>query len=252
MSLAMYAAPFDNDMMEVNETPIHRKRNQNQRTQKRYPKDVGESPNNSDRVNSILKTIHNLPEFDDLTNFSPPPPPISAGVEQTKMRDSVEQNGGNGNSSASASASVSPYASNQLLSNNQGMDDEYSKLYSSLQESTFTQGTDYLKNLIRSNPNVMKEGFVGQNAGDRFMPNYSAMNLGVANDASSVKQNNNQVPLDKYDLLMKKLNYMITLLEQQQDEKTGHVTEEVILYSFLGIFIIFIVDSFARVGKYVR
>jgi hypothetical protein len=26
----------------------------------------------------------------------------------------------------------------------------------------------------------------------------------------------------------------------------------VILYSFLGIFIIFIVDSFARVGKYVR
>ena len=98
----------------------------------------------------------------------------------------------------------------------------------------------------------MKEGFVGQNAGDRFMPNYSAMNQGVANDASSIKQNNNQVPLDKYDLLMKKLNYMITLLEQQQDEKTGHVTEEVILYSFLGIFIIFIVDSFARVGKYVR
>jgi high-affinity K+ transport system ATPase subunit B len=51
---------------------------------------------------------------------------------------------------------------------------------------------------------------------------------------------------------MKKLNYMITLLEQQQDEKTGNTTEEVILYSFLGIFIIFIVDSFARVGKYVR
>jgi hypothetical protein len=28
--------------------------------------------------------------------------------------------------------------------------------------------------------------------------------------------------------------------------------EEVILYSFLGVFIIFIVDSFARVGKYTR
>jgi hypothetical protein len=45
---------------------------------------------------------------------------------------------------------------------------------------------------------------------------------------------------------------MITLLEDQQDEKTNNVTEEVVLYSFLGIFIIFIVDSFVRVGKYVR
>ena len=52
--------------------------------------------------------------------------------------------------------------------------------------------------------------------------------------------------------LLRKLNYMIHLLEEQQDEKTGHVTEEVILYSFLGVFMIFIIDSFARAGKYVR
>ena len=51
---------------------------------------------------------------------------------------------------------------------------------------------------------------------------------------------------------MRKLNYMIALLEAGQDERTGHVTEEVLLYSFLGIFIIFVVDSFARAGKYVR
>ena len=54
------------------------------------------------------------------------------------------------------------------------------------------------------------------------------------------------------DVLLQKLNYMIHLLEEQQDEKTNNVTEEVILYSFLGIFIIFVCDSFARVGKYVR
>ena len=54
------------------------------------------------------------------------------------------------------------------------------------------------------------------------------------------------------DQLLDKLNYMIHLLEEQKDEKTGHVIEEVILYSFLGIFIIFIVDSFARAGKYTR
>jgi hypothetical protein len=54
------------------------------------------------------------------------------------------------------------------------------------------------------------------------------------------------------DQLLEKLNYMIYLLEEQKDEKTGHVMEEVILYSFLGVFIIFIIDSFARAGKYTR
>ena len=54
------------------------------------------------------------------------------------------------------------------------------------------------------------------------------------------------------NILTQKLNYMINLLEERQDERTNNVTEEVVLYSFLGIFIIFIVDSFARVGKYVR
>ena len=52
--------------------------------------------------------------------------------------------------------------------------------------------------------------------------------------------------------LMKKLNYMIHLLEEQHDEKTENVTEELILYLFLGVFVIFVVDSFARAGKYTR
>ena len=54
------------------------------------------------------------------------------------------------------------------------------------------------------------------------------------------------------DNLITKLNYVIHLLEEQQDQKTGSVTEEIILYAFLGVFIIFIIDSFARAGKYVR
>lgn len=49
-----------------------------------------------------------------------------------------------------------------------------------------------------------------------------------------------------------KMNYMIHMLETQKDIKTGHVTEELVLYSFVGVFVIFVVDSFARAGKYVR
>tara|TARA_Y100000996_G_scaffold175102_1_gene136197 strand:+ start:109 stop:735 length:627 start_codon:yes stop_codon:yes gene_type:complete len=54
------------------------------------------------------------------------------------------------------------------------------------------------------------------------------------------------------DTLMEKLNYVIHLLEEQKDEKTDHVTEEVVLYCFLGVFVIFVTDSFARAGKYAR
>lgn len=57
-------------------------------------------------------------------------------------------------------------------------------------------------------------------------------------------------PLDAK--LLEKINYMIYLLEQQHNEKTSNITEEFILYTFLGVFIIFIVDSFARAGKYIR
>ena len=54
------------------------------------------------------------------------------------------------------------------------------------------------------------------------------------------------------DNLMKKLNYMIHLLEETKEEKTNNVTEELVLYIFLGVFVIFTVDSFARAGKYIR
>ena len=51
---------------------------------------------------------------------------------------------------------------------------------------------------------------------------------------------------------MKKLNYVVHMLEEQQDEKTQSITEEIILYTFLGIFVIFVVDSFSKVTKYKR
>jgi hypothetical protein len=61
--------------------------------------------------------------------------------------------------------------------------------------------------------------------------------------------------VDKFgnnDKLLEKINYMIHLLEQQQHEKTENIAEEFILYSFLGIFIIYVVDGFSRSGKYIR
>jgi len=52
--------------------------------------------------------------------------------------------------------------------------------------------------------------------------------------------------------LTEKLNYMIYLLEEQRDEKTGQITEELILYVFLGIFTLFVLDTFVKHGRYTR
>jgi len=80
-------------------------------------------------------------------------------------------------------------------------------------------------------PNTYSKDYYKQ-----YVPYYNQMSQGTGNK----------------DQLLEKLNYMIHLLEEQKDEKTGHIMEELILYSFLGVFMIFIVDSFARAGKYVR
>lgn len=62
----------------------------------------------------------------------------------------------------------------------------------------------------------------------------------------------NQPTFQNKDELMKKLNYLIHLMEENKDEPNKNVTEELVLYMFLGVFTIFVIDSFARAGKYTR
>lgn len=52
--------------------------------------------------------------------------------------------------------------------------------------------------------------------------------------------------------LLKKLDSILFLLEEQKEEQTHLITEELILYVFLGVFVIYVLDSFVRAGKYVR
>lgn len=53
----------------------------------------------------------------------------------------------------------------------------------------------------------------------------------------------------QYEKLMEKMNYIIHILEEQQHERTENFTEEITIFAFLGIFIIFVCDCFARSGK---
>lgn len=91
---------------------------------------------------------------------------------------------------------------------------------------------DYYKQFVIPKTNSMNS---------QYMASYNNMTTTPALASNSDPNN-----------LMKKLNYMIHLLEEQQDEKTENVTEELVLYLFLGVFVIFVCDSFARAGKYKR
>ena len=104
---------------------------------------------------------------------------------------------------------------------------------------------------------VQVEGFAdgspgpgGPATGHSYLPYYTATadGTGIAAQSNSL----HETDAARRDELLKKLDYMIHLLEEQHEERTGHVAEEVVLYSFLGVFVIFVVDSFARAGKYVR
>jgi hypothetical protein len=213
MSLAMYAAPFDNENIQINndnDTPIARKRQANNRTQKRIPKEN----NYSEKVNSVLQSIHNLPEQSSssgLADFNPIPPPTSVGVEQTRIRENINEDTNTNNYSLDVNPSNSSFSS------------------PSSQEDYYKRFMPNYETMYKNSPHNVP-----------YYPNYNANN-GYQTTMSG-----------ENSLLLDKLNYMIHLLEEQQDERTGNVTEEVVLYCFLGIFIIFIVDSFVRVGKYVR
>ena len=54
------------------------------------------------------------------------------------------------------------------------------------------------------------------------------------------------------DELLNKLNYIINMFEEQREIKTNQKNEEVVLYCFLGIFVIYVLDSFVYIGKYKR
>ena len=236
MSLAMTAASIDNDMdnnilNQQTDSIINKKRNSNNhnKTQKRIP----QTDFNHEKVNSVLESIHNrLPDSDDessnynpngqnasakhsenFTPLNPLAPPISVGNEKTKM---------------------APYNTNKK----EGMTnlvpqpaDNYDLDLQELQSAYMNdaQVRDYYK---------------------KMMPTYNEKNNSM--NHHHYPQNNNYLENTTNQVLADKLNYVINLLEEQQDQRTNNVTEEVVLYSFLGVFIIFVVDSFARAGKYVR
>ena len=83
---------------------------------------------------------------------------------------------------------------------------------------------------------------------------YSNYNQSYKNSLSNLKSSTARSEQTHIidDKLMEKINYMVHMLEGLEGEKTDNIMEEFILYTFLGVFVIFVLDSFSRTAKYTR
>ena len=223
MSLAMYAASI-NDHSNITMSSNHSEDSDNilnqkrhKRTQRKYPKI--EQFDNA-KVTSVLQRIHENTEDDEedaKDTFDPPPKPISSGVEKT-IRESFSQNN---DSSSFLGKAPKPH-------------------------------TDKRDDLELNDLNNYGDHTSNEMYYKKIMPGYEAQ---MQQQNQSYNPNPAPSPATTYnepDVLLRKINYMISLLEEKQDEKTNNITEEVILYSFLGIFIIFLTDTFFRAGSKYR
>lgn len=231
MSLVLSAAPFDNENTYTQQ--IKKKGPSHNKTQKKMP---AHKIVDQDKVNNVLQSIHNTSnDMDDdmeMGDFHPPAQPISSGVEKTldvKENPNMKYPAG---SSANAEENNDPQLDMHDVDSNyksQNEVDEYYKQY------VPNYHADMKNQMQKQNPHGDGNG-VNRPYYSHYQPQHMPSVTG-GSDSS---------------VLLEKLNYMIHLLEEQQEEKSNSVAEEVILYSFLGIFVIFLVDSFTRVGKYKR
>jgi hypothetical protein len=238
MSLAMFAASIDDNSnitlpnnSDNSDNIINQKRHK--RTQRKYPKIENFD---TQKVNSVLQQIHNNTEEDDddKGEFKLLPPPQSMGVSKTIPN----QGWPSANSDNSNQDKQESFAGMDFPLGNKYVGKTPSPIY------------DNGYNLDLNDYNNYGDSKSVEEYYKRVLPGYQNQVNRPHYSLNQMHQEQQEIP--SQDILLKKINYMISLLEDKQDEKTDNVTEEVILYSFLGIFIIFIADTFVRAGKYVR
>lgn len=176
------------------------------------------------KVTKLIDNMSNVLEENDgsnLENFTPLEPPE---IQKLKEQKHVSLYGRNGEESI-------PLLNNELQS----------------------QAPKIKKDDSQFSSNVSTLGVSNQPYQTKPFSNYQRIYEPSKLQMPSQYYANAKLPLQYDDnKLLEKVNYMIHMLEQQQNEKTSNITEEFVLYMFLGVFIIFVVDSFAKTGKYIR
>jgi hypothetical protein len=74
----------------------------------------------------------------------------------------------------------------------------------------------------------------------------------IPGDQYLLMEDQHKVPAKRPDDLVQKIDRIMQMFEEQREIKTGQKNEEIVLYCFLGVFTIYVLDSFVSIGRYTR
>lgn len=166
------------------------------------------------KINSILNKITSFNTDDKLGDFNPMPYPTNITKRNSDQIIAADESVDNG---------INPLMPKSGKPSFELSKDQQNPAYYRASDSGKTEYTSY------------QSAYGREGLSSSIEPYYSRMGIGNSGDK-----------------VMDRLNYMTQMIESIQMEKTNHVTEEFVLYSLLGVFMIYIVDGFSRGGKYVR
>jgi hypothetical protein len=242
MSLAQYASPYNNDdSVETDNINANIKMTQNQ----------NQGQNRGNNGNNGAKKI---PPSSSSMRKTIKRPPAQAHNSESQSQSRVASFMSKLNAAKTTTASTSTnYAQ---VEDGGGMDESESDLadyHPTNSAHQMDQNQNYESEQAHAGPGSAQDDGVVTRESFEILPSTYARQYyqQYAPYSNPIASNESTADVSK-DEILQKMNHIIQMLEDQQDEKTGSVTEELILYCFLGVFVIFIVDSFARAGKYVR
>lgn len=243
-------APLDSENNNLSESKLYKKSN-NKTLKNKKSVEFDESNITNTKNNEVLKNkitslgnlmskIHENNEEDENLNTNYQSNTIDESIS-TSFTDSLNEQLAKIQKMREAGNNIpqNNFFNNELQNSNTNTNSN-SNTYINMNNASNTNNS--ASNLENSNvlngSNLLKNNL--SNYSDSYKLNYNSLSQNI----DSHNYDNNK--------LLSKLDYIVHLLEEQHNEKTNYITEELILYLFLGIFILFVLDSFARASKYVR
>ena len=249
--LALFASSYNEE--EANGTTI-----QNSKSSYNVVKNnknnyiLGNNDNNDysrNKNTNLRKTIKQKPN-------APNESKLAALLKSMDESSDSESEEGSGSGSGSGSNGLANYKGSDTRNSNSSMfpplpELNYKGPGSTMATSTSTStSNENSKTLYSPDIPTSPQGAVSNNTYNDTPSTYA--NQYYKQFIPYLNQGSSEIPGQPKGELIEKINYIIDLLEDQQDYKTNSIFEDLILYAFLGIFVIFIVDSFAKSTKYVR
>jgi hypothetical protein len=108
------------------------------------------------------------------------------------------------------------------------------------------------KNLKEENDNDLSNFYKSELSSYTPPPPITRDNQFMLMDNQHIVEGINKQPQMNNSEMLNKINRMIDMFEEQREIKTSKKNEEIVLYCFLGVFTIYILDSFVSIGKYSR